>query len=122
MKPIEIFKTVNDIKPSILDNSALLSFLNTVEAKLRKIVHDEKIYTPIPYEEIETAELLLEEEHKEIYLYYLASQIDYFINDIDSYNNSVELYNKALETYTRKIQSRKEKTPIYKYDYEGAFK
>lgn len=122
MKPIEVFKVVNDIKPSILENSALLSFLNTVEAKLRKIVHDEITYIPIKYEEIETAELLLDEEHKEIYLYYLASQVDYFTNDIDAYNNSVALYNEALDAYTRKIQSRKEKTPTYQYDYEGAFR
>ncbi len=122
MKPIEIFKTVNDIKPSILENSALLSFLNTVESKLRKKVHNEKTYTPIKYDEIEIAELLLDEEHKEIYLYYLASQVDYFTNDIDSYNNSITLFNSALEDYTKEVASRKKETPTYRYDYEGAFK
>ncbi len=122
MTPLDVIKKVKEIKPSVLNDSALLSFLNTVESKIRLIINDEKEFEAIPIENIGTAELFLDKKFDDIYLYYLASQIDYFTNDIDSYNNSIILYNTALTSYTNFYMYRRDERPTYKYDYEGAFK
>lgn len=122
MTPLDIIKQVNSIKPSVLENSALLSFINRVEAKLRLIVNDEESFKPIKYEDIDEAQLLLDEKDSEIYFYYVASQIDLFTNDIDSYNNFAMLYSNAMAEYMNYIKSRKQSTKQYRYDYKGAFK
>lgn len=121
MTPLQIISKVKEIKPSVLDDSALLSFLNIVEAKIRLIVNDETEFEPLKYENIATDKLFLDEKFSDIYLYYLASQIDYFTNDIDAYNNSITLYNSAMEAYTNFYMYRREERPTYSYDYKGVF-
>ncbi len=121
MTPSEIINKVKSIKPSVLDDSALLSFLNTCEAKVRLIINNQTEFTPFEFENIGTDTLFLEEMFSDLYLYYLASQIDYFTNDIASYNNSITLYNKVLADYSNYIAYRRTTSPTYKYDYEGAF-
>lgn len=122
MTPSDIINKVKSIKPSVLEDSALLSFINKIEAKLRLIVNDEDAFNPIEYEDISKAGLLLDEKHSDIYLYYVASQIDLFTNDIASYNNFTMLFNDAMKDYMNYYKARKQPSPARQYDYKGAFR
>lgn len=121
MTPSEIINSVKEVKPSVLDTSALLLFLNRVEAKLRKIINKEAVFEPLKFENIETDTLLLDRENSEIYEYYLCSQIDFYTNDIPSYNNSTMLYNQALSAYENELTYGKKGAVTHKYNYKGAF-
>jgi hypothetical protein len=121
MTPSEVLNQIKEIKPCILDNTVLLSFLSKIEAKIRLTANNDEEFESLKYENINTDELLLGEEHSEIYLYYVASQIDLFTNDIASYNNFTQLYNNAMEEYLDYLKSREQETSKYKYDYKGAF-
>ena len=121
MTPSQIINQVKSIKPSVLEDSALLSFLNRIEAKLRLIVLNETDFVPLEFENINTDTLLLGQEYSEIYEYYLCSQIDLYTNDIASYNNYTAMYNKVLTDYMNRYKSKNGTAATYKYDYEGAF-
>jgi len=122
MTPSEILTNVSKIKPSVLDTSALLSFLNRVEAKLRKNILNEAVFVPLEFENIETDTLLLDQENSDIYEYYVCSQIDLHSNDIASYNNYTMMFNNALTDYMNRHKSVNGTASTYKYNYEGAFK
>lgn len=122
MTPSEMINSVLQIKPSVLDTSALLSFLNRVEAKLRKKILNETSFAPLLFENIGTDTLLLDQEDSEIYEYYLCSQIDLHSNDIASYNNYTMMYNNAMAEYENRYKSKNGTVANYRYDYEGAFK
>lgn len=122
MTPLVLIDRVREIKPCVLDNTALLSFLSKIEAKLRLLVNDEQEFETLKYENIDTDELLLKEEFSEIYEYYVASQIDLYSNDIASYNNFIMLYNDAMGKYMNYLKSRNQPSPARQYDYKGAFR
>ncbi len=122
MTPLELIDRVREFKPCILENTALLSFLSTIEAKIRLIINNETGFESLKYENIDTDELLLTEEFAEVYIYYVASQIDLFSSDIPSYNNFTMLHNNAMREYMNYLKARKQLSPERRYDYEGAFK
>lgn len=122
MTPLELIDRVREFKPCILENTALLSFLSTIEAKIRLIINNETGFESLKYENIDTDELLLTEEFAEVYIYYVASQIDLFSSDIPSYNNFTMLHNNAMREYMNYTKARKQLSPARRYDYEGAFK
>lgn len=122
MTPLELIDRVREFKPCILENTALLSFLSKVEAKLRLIINNEEEFKSLKYEEIDEFELLLPEEFSEIYEYYVASQIDLYSNDIPSHNNFITLYNNAMREYMNYLKSRIHSSPVRQYDIKGAFK
>ena len=106
MTPLELIDRVREFKPCILENTALLSFLSKIEAKLRLIVNDETEFESLKYENIDTDELLLTEEFSEVYEYYVASM----------------LHNNAMKEYMNYMKTRKQPSPVRQYDYKGAFK
>lgn len=122
MTPLELIDRVREFKPCILENTALLSFLSTIEAKIRLIINNETEFESLKYENIDTDELLLTEEFAEVYIYYVASQIDLFSSDIPSYNNFTMLHNNAMREYMNYLKARKQLSPARSYDYEGAFR
>lgn len=123
MTPQDVIKRINNIKPSVIESSVLLSFLNTVEAKIRLIINNELEFTPYKFENIETDTLFLDDKFSEIYIFYLSAQVDLFSNNIASYNNFITLYNNALAEYYNYVQYRKAAaSTTYQYDYEGAYK
>jgi len=123
MTPSDVIKRINNIKPSVIESSVLLSFINTVEAKIRLIINDEEDFEPYKFENIETDTLFLDDKFAEIYIFYLSAQVDLFSNNIASYNNFITLYNNALAEYYNYMQFRKTAaSTTYQYDYEGAFK
>lgn len=123
MTPQDVIKRINNIKPSVIESSVLLSFLNTVEAKIRLIINNEAEFTPYKFENIETDILFLDDKFSEIYIFYLSAQVDLYSNNIASYNNFITLYNNALAEYYNYVQYRKQTaSTTYQYDYEGAFK
>lgn len=122
MTPLELIDRVREFKPCILENTALLSFLSTIEAKIRLIINNETGFESLKYENIDTDELLLTEEFAEVYIYYVASQIDLFSSDIPSYNNFTMLHNNAMREYMNYLKARKQLSPARRYDYEGAFR
>ena len=122
MTPSEMINSVLQIKPSVLDTSALLSFLNRVEAKIRLNILNETSFTPLLFENIGTDTLLLGQQNSDIYEYYLCSQIDLHSNDIASYNNYTMMFNNALTEYMNRHKSVNGTASTYRYDYEGAFK
>ena len=109
MTPSQILKKVNDIKPCVLDNKVLLSFISIVEAKLRLIINNDAEFTTLKYENIDTDKLTLSEEYSKVYLYYVSSQIDLYSN------------NNAMDEYMKYVKSRKQTTPKKQYNYKGAF-
>ena len=122
MTPLQLIDRVREFKPCILENTALLSFLSTIEAKIRLIINNETGFESLKYENIDTDELLLTEEFAEVYIYYVASQIDLFSSDIPSYNNFTMLHNNAMREYMNILKARKQLSPARRYDYEGAFR
>ena len=123
MTPQDVIKRINNIKPSVIESSVLLSFLNKIEAKIREDINGEENFTPYKFENIETDKLFLDDKFSEIYTFYLSAKIDLFSNNIASHNNFIILYNNALAEFYNYVQYRKKAAnTTYQYDYEGAFK
>ena len=104
MKLREILATIAQIRPHAYTDAEMITLVNTIEGR---------VYTDIlmqsadfkgdefdPFKEgEEERELAVPVPFTDLYIYYLASRIDYFNGDVDRYNDSMVLYNDAWDAF-----------------------
>ena len=103
MKLREILTTIDQIRPNAYTDAEKIALLNTIEGRVytdifQKAEGFEGEFAPFK-EGQEERELAVPVPFTDLYIYYLASRIDYFNGDVDRYNDSMVLYNDAWDQY-----------------------
>lgn len=110
----ELFTTVDQLRPNAFTDAEKIRMVNTVEGRIYKDIlskyeGEEPIF--IPFEEgQEERELAVPVPYTDVYVFYLASMMDFYNSDSSRYNDSMVLYNQAwnefqayyLQTHTPK--------------------
>ena len=98
-------------KPCGYDEAFMVRWLSRCEALLDQQVlkrYDKASTGFIEFDEntdMDT-ELIAQEPHDALYLYFLEAQVNYADGDIAQYNNSMTMFNSELELFRREIQRR----------------
>ena len=99
----EVITAVDNIKPHSFAPETLTMWINEIEGMVQTdvmlIAHQDIITYSYP-ENKDTA-LLVKPPHSKIYVYYLASMIDFANNDYDKYTNTMDIFNKFYSDYMR---------------------
>jgi len=95
---------IEKLRPSQFDKDELTDWVNEIESQVvdqifNKAEGDEHVFTPYKYDEDYDRELMLPEQHTDIYLHYLAAKIDYWNSEIERFNNSAAMYQSAWDSY-----------------------
>lgn len=110
----ELFTTVDQLRPNAFTDAEKIRMVNTVEGRIYKDIlskyeGEEPIFTPFE-EGQEERELAVPVPYTDVYVFYLASMMDFYNGDSSRYNDSMVLYNQAwnefqayyLQTHTPK--------------------
>lgn len=81
-----------------------------MEPSLEIIAQDP--YSPLSYEYDKNKDLLVPEPYSNIYITYVAAQIDFHNKEFNSYNNGMQQYNTELEEFLKWWKMR---NPIVQY-------
>ena len=94
-------------KPHSFENSALIGWLAELDGMVHKELilthehtHEQESFTPYTGTTSTTTVLLVPPPYDQIYLYWLASKIDYFNLEYDKYSNDQTLFNNSYLTYS----------------------
>lgn len=82
------------IKPHGYDTDTVEKWLISADNRLRKLICN--VYGTVFSDK---TELILPDEHADIYIYYLQAQVDYFNGETARYNNSMNMFNTALAAF-----------------------
>lgn len=100
-----LFDKLMALKPHAYSDAQLLDWLTRIEGQIFAdiiLTHDnpEGIdFTGYTTDmDKNTTTLIVREPHDDVYLYYLASQVDLYNQEMDKFNNNADLFN---ETYRR---------------------
>lgn len=99
----KLLTMIDQMRPNAFTDAEKLQFINTVEGRiyseiLNKAEGDESVFVPFQEGE-EERELIVPVPYTDIYIYYLASMIDFYNGDSGRYNDSMVMYNNAWDAY-----------------------
>lgn len=99
----ELLAHIDQIRPNAYTDAEKIDMLNTIEGRVyTDIFLKAKDFEGefIPFREgEEDRELAVPVPFTDLYVFYLASMIDFYNGDSGRYNDSVVLYNKAWDDY-----------------------
>lgn len=103
MKVREILAEIDLIRPNAYTDGEKIALLNTIEGRVYTDIYQkaedfEGEFEPFTEGE-EERELSVPVPFTDLYLYYIASRIDYFNGDVGRYNDSIVLYNDAWDMF-----------------------
>lgn len=105
MKVTEALSQIKHLKPNQYDDRMLVKWLSDLDGQIyNEIVkwHDGAPENPPaeydPVADLNT-ELLAQGPYADVYVKYMAAQIDYYNAEFDRYNNSMIMFNMALSAY-----------------------
>lgn len=103
MKVREILAEIDLIRPNAYTDGEKIALLNTIEGRVYTDIYQkaedfEGEFEPFT-EGGEERELSVPVPFTDLYLYYIASRIDYFNGDVGRYNDSIVLYNDAWDMF-----------------------
>lgn len=103
MKLRELLAHVDTIRPNAYTDKEKIDMVNTIEGRIYEGIYKTKEgfdLTFVPFEEGgEERELSVQIPFTDIYVYYLASQIDFYNGDVDRYNDSIVLFHNAWDEF-----------------------
>lgn len=112
MKLIEAISRIDKLKHNPYSKEEKLRWLSTLDGLVKTLILDTHAGNKAtPFHPYNTATpddtlLLVPEPYDELYLWWLAAQIDYHNGEMTAYNNSIALFNTGYsvfaEAYTRK--------------------
>lgn len=92
----------NRLRPNTHENEDKVAWLGAVESNVVKHINlhegDRLEYSPITAEDM-NRELLITDEHVQVYVLYLIAMYDYYNGDIDRYNNGAQMFGNAMEDW-----------------------
>jgi hypothetical protein len=118
----QVLDTIKELKPNQFTDTVLVGWLSDLDKQIwteivsgRDIdgVTEPEAYDPV--DDLQT-ELLVPSPYSDVYVKYLALQIDYWMGEGDRYNNSMVLYNLAytnMASYYSRTYRSKTNTYIY---------
>lgn len=97
----ELLTTVDQLRPNAFTDGEKIRMLNTVEGRiyrdiLQKYEGEEPVFGPFA-EGQEERELAVPVPFTDVYVFYLASMMDFYNGDSGRYNDSMAMYNQAWE-------------------------
>ena len=103
MRVVEVLREVDQTRPNAYTDAEKIAWLNSIEGRvytdiLQKAEGFEGEFIPFKEGE-EGRELAVPVPFTDLYVYYLASKIDFFNGDTARYNDSIVLYNEAWDDY-----------------------
>lgn len=105
MTVIEIIQKIDEIKPNTLSQEEKMRFLTTVDQTVKKQIIDNHVggesvgFAPYTDGTSLDRELLVPSPFDDIYLYWVAAQIDYWNDEIEGYNNNMGMYTNAYNEF-----------------------
>lgn len=103
MKLRELLAHVDQIRPNAYTDKEKIDMVNTIEGRIYEGIYKTKEgldLTFVPFEEGgEERELSVQIPFTDLYVYYLASQIDFYNGDVDRYNDSIVLFHNAWDEF-----------------------
>lgn len=112
----EALMKIKNMKPSQYDDEMLISWLSALDGHVWEDLLA-KYGAPAPFlpynGQMLNRMLLIPFPHDEIYLTYLAAQIDYHNAEYERYNNGMMLYNAQLQAfYDQYTRTHKVEKPL----------
>lgn len=109
MNLAKLIAQIQTLRPSQYDEHQLTAWVNEIEAQVVDEVYgramfDEHEFEPYDIDLDAEKELLIPDEHADVYLHYLASKIDYWNGEIDRYNNSATMFGASWQTFANKYR------------------
>lgn len=104
MKILEAITQLQSVKPNQYDDETHIRWLSDLDGLIfNEIIRwhegtDEVKHGPYSTEDLDT-ELMVQEPYADVYIKYLAAQVDFFNAEVARYNNSMIMFNVALSTY-----------------------
>lgn len=101
----DVISKADEMRPNAFDNNRKISWLSTVEWDIKRNIVDthsdsEKVaFNGYDKNTTLDTELIAIEPYSELYVYYLAAQVDYAFGEIGKYNNSMSMYNTLLSDF-----------------------
>lgn len=100
----EIIAEVNTLRPNQFTAEQLTGWVNEVERRAVEQVINRALgnaleWEPYKYAEADTAELLIPDEHKDVYVTWLFAKMDYINAEIDRYNADATMHGAAWKDY-----------------------
>lgn len=108
MKVHELIEYVKRAKPSALEDNDLYGWLNDVECQVYNYINkriEDMGEVPV-YEQGSEKELLINNQYKDVYAWYVKAQIDINADDIEKYTNSMIMFNTYWENWTADFNSQ----------------
>lgn len=105
MKLNEAIARIDKLKSNPYDRAEKLRWLSCLDGLVwqqTRVVHGEAAggsFTPYTQESADDTQLLIPAPYEEIYLWWLAAQIDYHNGEFTRYNNSISLFNTGFSAY-----------------------
>lgn len=97
----ELLTTIDQLRPNAFTDGEKIRMLNTVEGRIYKDIlsgYEEEAPVFVPFAEgQEERELAVPVPFTDVYVYYLASMMDFYNGDSGRYNDSMAMYNQAWE-------------------------
>lgn len=97
-KAIEI---VDSLKPNSYDEEAKLRWINDLEGMVKRLVIQDKEFTPYEYPGDMDKELLVPAPFDNVYVLYLEAMIDFYNKEYGNYNNSVAMFEANFTEYKK---------------------
>lgn len=119
----KLIAEIQTLRPSQYDEHQLTAWVNEIEAQTvdevyNKAMFDQTEFTPYDIDLDAEKELLIPDEHAEVYLHYLASKIDYWNGEIDRYNNSAAMYGASWATFANKYRRHHKPRCVKPYTHD----
>lgn len=110
----DVINEVDELKPNQYSKEMKIEWINDLEEKIHKnIIENHDGGTEMEYTRTECesdTELTAPVRHKEMYVTWIMSKIDYYNGEIDRYNNSIILHTNRYQEFAR--EWHKEHMPV----------
>lgn len=113
----ELIAEVDENRPNQFDKNKKTGWVNEIEAKvvravINRAMWNEVIFNPYQYELDAEKELLVPDEHKDVYETYLYAKMDYTNGEIDRYNADAAMHSAAWTDYAAEYRRTHYPKPV----------
>lgn len=125
----ELIAYVDKIRPNAYDKDIMTGWLNTIERRVYEEVVKRALpdditsfeeymnppeipHGPYNYDEDAETTLLVDDPHKDVYVTYILSQMDYANAEIDRYNMDVSMHQAAWDEYAAEYRRNHRPRPL----------
>ena len=107
MKLAQAIAGIDKLKSNPYDRAEKLLWLSTLDGMVKTRILDayeggrEQEFSSYTEETPDETQLLIPAPYDQIYLWYLAAQMDYYNGEITRYNNAIALFESGYEAFAR---------------------